>query len=108
MAWSNGAQSGLKTMTNLGVTAAAILIGSTEGFVLGLSYQVVDKTVGWENAMKLGASYQNQQRALGLPTRPYCRKLLWNHSDIYIIKLIDCWLVQKSIPILRTMQSIFY
>ncbi|MCF0070785.1 RHS repeat-associated core domain-containing protein [Dyadobacter sp. CY261] len=71
MAWSNGEQSDLKTMTNIGVTAAAVLIGSVEGFVLGAGYTIIDKTIGWENAMEQGANYQKQERALGLPTRPY-------------------------------------
>jgi hypothetical protein len=71
MAWSNGEQSDLKTMTNIGITAAVVLIDSVEGFVLGTGYAIIDKTIGWENAMEQGANYQKQERAFGLPTRPY-------------------------------------
>jgi RHS repeat-associated protein len=44
-------QSGIKTLTNLGVSGTAMYIGGVPGIILGGGYMLIDKTVGWDRVM---------------------------------------------------------
>jgi hypothetical protein len=49
--YSQGYQSGAKTLTNLGVSAAAMYLGGLPGIILGGAYMLIDNTVGWDRIM---------------------------------------------------------
>jgi len=49
--YSQGYQSGAKTLTNLGVSGTAMYLGGIPGIILGGGYMLIDKTVGWDRVM---------------------------------------------------------